>query len=280
MQHNVVDQTLVCAKCGWWRRFESAQAAPTVSNAVLDEIQHKLYAWRPTRLDAVALIQAWVDARDASKELNVSYAGLMSLPELPGTITKILCKNSRLRSLGACALPSRLLSLDVSHNLLISLGPYSLPVTLRQLTCHDNLLTTLGPLPANLQYLRCDNNKLRTLGRLPDTLTALFCERNALATLSRTPLPPRLRELQCRFNPLRRISDFSLPAALIRLYLPVAVQLPDTYASALYTVVYDNNHHPGSTPWPCIWKARVAAAHTADRRHVVTLLPSAALLYV
>ena len=141
--------------------------------------------------------------------LNISYFHLISLPELPQSLTKLRIVNTLVNSLPQ--LPVGLTRLECSRNILLSLP--QLPQSLTYLDCEYNDITALPELPYSLTYLQCGGNDLTVLPELPSGLTTLECRYNDLTVLPE--LPSGLTSLNCRDNDLTVLPE--LPSGLTTL---------------------------------------------------------------
>ena len=90
-------------------------------------------------------------------ELNISYQGLVNLPDDIDKYTNLKI-------------------LDCSENKLTSLD--NLPQTLKNLYCGYNEITSLDNLPPTLEILICVCNKITSLDNLPPSLEYLSCVNN------------------------------------------------------------------------------------------------------
>jgi len=140
-------------------------------------------------------------------ELDCRYNyQVTQLPQLPSTLTGLICGGNALISLPV--LPNSLRFLSCGPNDLVSLPP--LPDSLATLGCIGNYLTSLPALPSSLRFLQCFNNQLTGLPILPDSLETLYCSSNLLSQLP--PLPNSMIWLSCHFNQLTTLP--SLPGSL------------------------------------------------------------------
>ncbi|SFB70802.1 Por secretion system C-terminal sorting domain-containing protein [Flexibacter flexilis DSM 6793] len=108
------------------------------------------------------------------KSLNCEHIGLISLPQLPDSLT----------------------SLDILSNDITSI--HSFPPNLELLYGPDNLnLSTLPPLPSTLQVLDMSTCNLQSLPPLPPSLTLLDLSNNPISAFP--ALPSSLTSLSCEF---------------------------------------------------------------------------------
>ncbi len=167
------------------------------------------------------------------KEITFSGGGMINLPALPDSLTRLLlysCRN--LDNLSS--FPANLKFLFLNYCTNISALP-SLPASLDTLFCNNNQLRNLPDLPINLRRLDCSYNKLLSLPQLPDSLKYLDCGNNdSLAAIpslpegliffmcqnylglisSLPPLPSSLTSLICTGNKLRFLPE--LPPNIVR----------------------------------------------------------------
>ncbi|HET6227206.1 MAG TPA: hypothetical protein VFF27_13060, partial [Bacteroidia bacterium] len=134
---------------------------------------------------------------------------LTSLPNLPPTLTALICGDNKLTKLPE--LPASLTLLKCYRNKLTNLP--ALPNSIVQIDCHVNLLDSLPALPTSLAYFRCDSNRLVNLPVLPLSLKKLECQHNQLITLP--TLPDSLFWVDCDYNQL--LSLPALPASVVYL---------------------------------------------------------------
>lgn len=177
------------------------------------------------------VLKEWVIARDPNKELDLSAAGMKTLPELPRNVQHLKIIHNRLQSLSG--LPPGLKTLEASHtgittivdlpesltslqifNAPLSHLPARLPGGLLKLNIGMTQLTSLPELPPNLTELDACNLNLRHLPTvLPHNLKRLVIHDNCLTELP--VLPDGLTRLTVSNNPLTKLGR--LPESLIKL---------------------------------------------------------------
>lgn len=129
-------------------------------------------------------------------ELDCSYCGLTSLPDLPNTLKKLSCSYNELTSLPDI-LPPDLNNLSCDHNRLTHI-PTVLPENLDYFNCSDNDLSRISIIPDKLTLLNCNNNKITEL-TLNHNLVYLFCSDNLIT--SPIVINDKLKTLKCENNP-------------------------------------------------------------------------------
>lgn len=102
--------------------------------------------------------------------------------------------------------------MDASSNNLAENLP-DLPGLLETLNVADNHLEALPPLPHRLEVMNVSHNCLTTLPELPDSLEVLNLRGNTITMLPER-LPPGLRVLDIRDNPMELPPLASLPSSL------------------------------------------------------------------
>ena len=143
--------------------------------------------------------------------LACAFNGATFLPELPGTLKRLICYGNVFNELPE--LPQSLQMLWCNNTGLTELP--ELPQSLDTLLCFDNELIELPSLPGSLIVLDCKNNNLNELPSLPSSLIQLVCHENNLITLPE--LPPTLQKLGCSNNQLTCLP--TLPMSLTEPYL-------------------------------------------------------------
>jgi hypothetical protein len=141
--------------------------------------------------EAEKRIANWIQLNDSSRELNLSYLGLTTLPKIPSNCRTLSCYNNQLTVLPE--LPN-CQTLYCPNNQLTVLP--ELP-NCQTLYCHYNQLTVLPELP-NCWVLGCDNNQLTVLPELHNC-QRLGCSNNQLTVL---PELPNCQTLYCSNNKL------------------------------------------------------------------------------
>jgi hypothetical protein len=129
-------------------------------------------------------------------ELDCSYCGLTSLPDLPKTLKKLNCSYNELTNLPDI-LPPDLTDLSCDHNRLTCV-PTILPKNLDYFNCSDNDLSRISNLPDKLALLNCSNNKITDLV-LNHNLVYLFCSNNLIT--GPIVISDKLKTLKCENNP-------------------------------------------------------------------------------
>ena len=224
---------------------------------------------------AAAAIAAWLAHGDPSATLVIQDADCTALPPLPTTVTKLYCYwCEQLTALPA--LPAALTHLRCFGCGLTSLGNLSaLPLVAIELSV-CRALAALPPLPATLVLLDLNEcTALVALPRLPAALTTLQCYWcTALVALPQLSTHHTLANLHCDgCYSLLRLPV--LPVKLQRLSVPAHTVLTDTLPPNLLEFI-----NVDAIDWPKYWRLRVVNTHAADRQHVCTILPWAALLFV
>ena len=199
---------------------------------------------------AAEAIAAWLAAGDPAAILEIVDRYAVALPPLPPNVQRLEC---------------------IACWELTALG--ELPATLIDLVLAEcTSLAKLGKLPPallGLDIFRCP--ALKVLPRLPGALMWLHWP-TACALSVLPPLPATLLRLVCYSSALASLPP--LPAALTDLYVSYTTALPDARPASVRinsASVEDSR---------VLWRQRVAAQHTDDRRRVAASLPPAALLYV
>ena len=124
---------------------------------------------------------------------------LVSLPELPSSLTMLWCNSNQLTLLPE--LPRGLTYLQCEWNQLAELP--ELPSGLTELYCDWNQLAELPELPSCLTLLSSGGNQITELPELPSGLSDLWCGGNQLTELPE--LPSGLTWLNCEGNQLTEI---------------------------------------------------------------------------
>lgn len=142
------------------------------------------------------------------KYLDCSYTRISDIP-LYTELDTLICTND---SIGTLPLFPNLKLLNCSYNPLQGLPALSAGLT--SLSCKQCGLTSLPALPGSVRYLYCPYNALTSLPPLPVSLSYLNCTNNLLTSLP--VLPAALKTLWCSNNPLPEVPV--LPNGLRELY--------------------------------------------------------------
>ena len=117
--------------------------------------------------------------------LNLSYFHLISLPELPQSLTKLRIVGTFVNTLPQ--LPAGLTRLECSRNILVALPQLPSEFDVLWIASSSDL-TALPELPSGLPRLSCGSNGLTALPQLPSSLTHLaMCAANDLTVLPELP---------------------------------------------------------------------------------------------
>ena len=132
--------------------------------------------------------------------LNLTNNSLTTLPELPPSLSQLVCNNNKLTSLPK--LPDGLTLLDVRDND-ISVMPV-LPSFLTTLLISGNKIRVVENLPNTISRLNVSYNKIEYIRNLPIMLKQFNCSHNN--ELTHLPkLPEMLNKLQCQYCSLVRL---------------------------------------------------------------------------
>ncbi len=145
--------------------FNSAKMMDTTCNAILSDTFISLISINATNLDGLKYF------KNARQIYIIDNLLLSSLPILPASLTRLICKSNSLKSLT------------------------KLPITLKQLYCSNNKLDSLPVLPQSIRELDISKNNLKILPQLNDSLELLDFSYNKFAQFP--ILPKFLKYLYC-----------------------------------------------------------------------------------
>ncbi len=123
---------------------------------------------------------------------------LTSMAQLPPALESFLASSTGLSGLGA--LPTTLISLNISNTNIKTLPDLSALTNLEMLNVAHNEMTTLPTLAPNLKHLYVQDNKLTTLPALPETLETLSAYHNRIAGTVDISTNPNITKLDLSYN--------------------------------------------------------------------------------
>lgn len=188
-------------------------------------------------LETLRVNNQYIDSLDglsgfvALRRLECSGNDLITLPDLPDSLTVLICGSNQLTSLPVLpnglkvlhcfdnqldSLPTIPDSLDILYcyqNQLISIP--ALPQRLINLRVQNNLLSSLPALPDSLLYLDCSGNFFDSLPTMPDSLIWLYCANNRLTTLP--ILSTVLQDLNCANNQISILPDLPIDLRILNI---------------------------------------------------------------
>lgn len=147
--------------------------------------------------------------------LNIYNLNLSTLPELPPSLTKLICESTSISNI--TKLPDGLTFLD----------------------CSDNNLSTLPELPSGLKYLDCSNNNISILPEFPEDLTKFYCTSNSIINLNE--LPVNLTKLDISFNRIITLPNLPVGLTYIDCSNNNISNLPELPDGLKYLYCSDNN---------------------------------------
>ena len=142
--------------------------------------------------------------------LSCEYNLIKSFPNLPNTITTIICKVNQLDSLPSM-LPPNLTDLYCESNQLKKLPIF--PISTLRVNCSYNLIDTIVSFPTQIEEYYCASNLIQHLPVFPNSIVRFNCAGNMINTLP--SLPPLLQYLYVSSNPLGVLP--TLPSSLVTL---------------------------------------------------------------
>ena len=131
----------------------------------------KLEGKRAVNIDLCRSIKELPALPEGLEVLRCVMTNITSLPDLPKSLRRLICFDSKLNSLPP------------------------LPEGLEDLHCDNNNLTCLPVLPKSLINLSCCFNRIKVLPELPEKLQKLFCTNTEIKVLP--ALPASLYHLSC-----------------------------------------------------------------------------------
>lgn len=150
--------------------------------------------------------------------LEIHSTEIIELPELPESLTALICINNKQLSTVKnipnsivnlvfmdCNLkylpnfPENVEYINLNNNYRLENIP-QFPIHVNYISCDNCGLQKLPKLPNSIEHLSCSHNEIRVLPDLPASLSVLYCDNNKLIELPKLIHLKRMIRMDCSFN--------------------------------------------------------------------------------